>query len=416
MVMRMFSSAVFAQALLSAANLLVSLILIRETADAQYGYYILVFGAIMLLVSLQNAFFGPPVAIRLVKLDRSGRRDLVGGLLREQRRMLRRGGVPLLLIAVAYLWATGTLDWQTGPLLAAAFLAISAALNREFFRMTLLAYRRTEDVLKADVVYAAMLVAGAVLAVLTPAPATCASLTLCASALVGGWLLRRRLRLLEGLNTDGAPHILREVAATGAWSAAGAGSHWAFSQGYSYLVAGVLGVASVASIAATRQLMMPVNLLSTGISSIMLPTISGLLNKHPASTVFRRLLLMSAGLAAAALLYLVTLWLLRDWVFSQLLRKNFAERDMLLLLWSGVFLTMVVRDQLLNLLAARERFRLLLLLTLSSAVVSLSLAYWLMLRVGVAGAAIGVLVGELCNVTGIVVFSLREQERRVAMA
>ena len=71
---RLLSSAVVSQALLSAASFAIGLMLIRRTSDLQYGYYILASSAILLLVSLQNAFFNPPLAIRMVRLDRAGAR------------------------------------------------------------------------------------------------------------------------------------------------------------------------------------------------------------------------------------------------------------------------------------------------------------------------------------------------------
>jgi hypothetical protein len=44
-------------------------------------------------------------------------------------------------------------------------------------------------------------------------------------------------------------------------------------------------------------------------------------------------------------------------VFDVVLRKQFAQRDLLLLLWSASFVLMVVHQQLLFLLIVRERFR-----------------------------------------------------------
>ena len=52
--LRIFSSGVAIQALTSAASLGASLILIRRTSDMQYGYYVLIWNAIVLLVALQN--------------------------------------------------------------------------------------------------------------------------------------------------------------------------------------------------------------------------------------------------------------------------------------------------------------------------------------------------------------------------
>jgi O-antigen/teichoic acid export membrane protein len=119
---------------------------------------------------------------------------------------------------------------------------------------------------------------------------------------------------------------------------------------------------------------------------------------------------MALGLAAATLCYFSVLWLLRDWIFSVVLKKQFAQRDELLMLWGAIFLVMVVRNQLLYLLAAQERFRALTLLTLASAVVSLAVSYWGMLRFGVAGALVGLLIGESINATGIVILSFRKTQ------
>jgi O-antigen/teichoic acid export membrane protein len=70
----------------------------------------------------------------------------------------------------------------------------------------------------------------------------------------------------------------------------------------------------------------------------------------------------------------------------------------------------VVRTQLGYLLAAQGRFRPLTLLTLVSAVISLAASYWGMLRFGVAGALVGMLIGELINVIGVAILSFRNAQ------
>ncbi|MBL6749328.1 MAG: capsular biosynthesis protein [Nevskia sp.] len=415
LVLRMFSSAVINQALLSAASLLVGLILIRRTADQQYGYYILAVNALLLMTSLQSAFFAPSLVNRITHLDRRGRSDTVGGLYRAQRHMLGLAAAAAAALA-AVLWGAGML--AAGPaILAIGVVGASlATLNREYFRMTLLAYRRPEDVLRCDAAYVALLVAGALLATLAPFPALWAVIGLAGAALVGALLLSRALQRHEAWNPAGAPGILREIAPFGFWSTAGAAVHWTFSQGYSFLVAATLDVSAVAAVAATRLLMMPVNLLSSGLSTLMLPMASGWLAAHGAPTVLRRLLLFAGGVAGAALCYFALLWLCRDWIFAHLLKKTFANRDMLLQLWCGAFLLMIMRDQLLYLLVVRSRFRTLTAITSASAVVSLLVSFWAMRRFGEIGAPLGVLVGEFLSALGIVVESLREARQRGAAA
>ena len=411
---RLLSSAITSQALLSAANFSIGLILIRSTSDVQYGYYVLASSAIVLLVSMQNAFFSPPLAIRMNRLDRLGRGELVGGLYREQRRILPALGALTGVVALG-LWYARVLDVHTGPLVLATAFAALAILHREYFRMVLLTYRRSYDVLRTDIFYVVLMVGGVFLVTLTPAAAVTAVFTLGLAAVASGILLARTLHRHEPWSMDGAQGILREIVPLAAWSTAGAGIHWAFSQGYIYLVAGTLDVATVAAIAATRLLMMPVNLISSGIGSLMLPLAAGWLHRHGARLLWRRLCLLALGLGAATLCYFATLWLVRDWLFTVVLKKEFEQRDELLLLWGAIFLVIVVRNQLVCLLAAQGRFRVLTSLTFVSAVISLASSYWGMLRLGVAGALVGMLIGESINLIGIAILSLRELQRPLSV-
>jgi O-antigen/teichoic acid export membrane protein len=105
---------------------------------------------------------------------------------------------------------------------------------------------------------------------------------------------------------------------------------------------------------------------------------------------------------------------LRDWIFAVVLKKQFVQRDALLMLWGAIFLVMVVRGQLIYLLAAQGRFRALTFLTLVSAVIALAASYAGMLQFGVAGALVGMLIGELINATGIVILSFRQAPQPLA--
>jgi O-antigen/teichoic acid export membrane protein len=404
---RMLGSAVTGQALLSATSFAVGLLLIRHTTDLQYAYFILATSALLLIGSLQSSFLNPPLVNRMTPLAQRARGQLVGGLYRDQSRVL------LLVCVVAFvvasgLWLAGVLDRNTGPLVVVTIAAALAKLHRNFFRMVLLAHRRPQDVLLIDICYIALLITGVVLAIRLPSPATGALISMGFAGAISAVLLGRTLWRHESWDIRGAVGILREVAPLAAWSTAGAAVHWAFSQGYLYLAAGTLDVTAVAAIAATRLLVMPVNLLSTGIGTLMLPLTAGWLHYHSAGYALRRLCALALCLACVALAYFAILWLARDWVFSAVLQKDFAQRDALLLLWALAFLPMVVRDQLLYLLVARQRFRQLTALALVGAVISLMTGYIGMRQLGVLGAPLGVLTGELIGLTGIVVLSLRQ--------
>lgn len=405
--LRMFSSALASQALLSAVSFGIAILLIRRTSDLQYGYFILVTGAILLAASLQNSFIAPAMIHRMTRLSRVQCGDLTGGLYREQRRVIFFASGAALAATLA-LWFANVLEAHTVLVALTGVAAMVTALRREYFRMVLLAYRRAHEVLRGDALYCALLAPGVVLATYTPAPAVFAVLAAGFAALLAGLRLSHSLHRHEPWNTQGAPGILREIAPLATWSTAGAAVHWSFSQGYTYLVAAVLDVRAVAALAATRLLAMPVNLLSNGIGSLMLPLASRWLHERGASIVLRRLIGLSFGIGAIAVGYFTVLWVLRDWVFEVLLNKQFAQRDLLLMLWSASFVLMVVHQQLLYLPVARERFRRLTSLGLASAVLALISSYWGMLHFGGAGAVLGILVGEFINCIGIALLCLHE--------
>jgi len=410
---RSFGSALVIQATVSASNFLVSWILVRRASDAQYGYYVLVFNALLLLVALQGSFVQAQMIVRMLKLDQRGRAALVGGLLREQRGLLRFAAWALIGVA-GVLWVTGLLDSARSLLLVCATLAGSATLIREYLRMVLFAYQRPGDVLPADVCYVAVMLGGVFLATYSSAAAAFATLAVAAAAGVSSVVLSHAI-LRSGSMAPAATTrgILRSFVPLGSWSVAGAGAHWALSQGYSYMVAGLLSVHAVAAIAATRLLLMPLNLISTGIATQLLPLAADWVYRLGVLPALRRLALVSLGFVALSLFYFGVVWLAREWIFSVLLRKSFAARDELLLLWCGAFALMLVRDQFVKLLAARERFPVLASITIASAAVSLVFSYVATLRLGEAGAVAGIVIGELINVTGVIILSCQEIRRTV---
>jgi O-antigen/teichoic acid export membrane protein len=148
----------------------------------------------------------------------------------------------------------------------------------------------------------------------------------------------------------------------------------------------------------------------------MLATVSAWLKEHGVRVTLRRVTLAAATMAALVLLYAALLWPTRDFIFARILHKDFAERDLLLLVWCLSSVAMVARDQFVNFLLARARFRSLTAVTVMSSIGALTVTSILIGRIGAPGAAIGVLVGELAYVLGLIVLSRLELRRQAALA
>lgn len=403
---RRLGSAVASQALLSAAAFAIGLLLIRRASDAAYGAYVLAGSAILLVASLQNALVGPALAVRSAKLEPAPRAALVGGLYVTQRRLFLLAGA-LGAAAVAGLWALGHVPDASALLIGVTALALAAILHREYFRIVLFVQGRPQAVLRGDLLYAAIALAGVAAVAEGAAAAAPAVAALGVAAAASAWRLAAATRREQAWAARRVPGLLRDIAPLAAWSAAGAAIHWSFSQGYVVLVAATLDVSAVAMLAATRLLLMPVNLLSTGIGALMLPQAARWLARHGDALLWRRLVVLALASAALALAYCALLWWGRDWVFEELLRKRFAQRDTALALWSAIFVVMVLRDQLAFSLAAQGRFREMTLLTLGCALLSLAASYAAMRSFGVSGALAGMLAGETASLIGIVALTRR---------
>jgi O-antigen/teichoic acid export membrane protein len=404
---RAFGTGLLMQALLSGANFTVGLILIRRTSDLQYSFYVLATNTLLLLTALQTSFIQPYIVSSLTAMEARARHDLVGALIRTNRQW-----VPLVcgvaIVIIAGLWAAQMIPAPLALLIVACLAAGGMALTREFFRVMLFAYRFPAEVLRADLCFVAVLILGALIATLTEHAAAVAITGVALAQLTGYLLLRKALWAREPWNTHTTERVLSKIAAAGAWAIVGSGIHWLLIQGYSYLVAGVLEVRDIAAIAATRLTLMPVFVLSGGVSMLLFPMTSRWVRDVGARGATKRLLLLVAGLGSAALLYMAAMWILRDWIFTVILKKSFPHRDPLLLLWSAVFLVTLCRDQLATLPAAHARFRDMTLMTGFSAIIWLLSSYEAMVHYGPPGAVLGILIGEVINMAGILFMIFRE--------
>ena len=409
--LKLFSSAVIDQAALSAANFLVGLLLIRHTSDADYGHYVLGFTTLLLLTGIQGSYIGGPLSVLAPRKTPEQKRQMLATLYHQSGRWIARAGF-LLAVLCGLAGLSGLLTVGYAVMGAVYCATAATALNREYLRTGLMIYERPQAVLRADLVYVALLVSGAVAAAFLTSPAApWAFAAMALAALAGGLVARRALAGDPGLDGPEQPGLWRELAPLGAWAVAGCIIHWSFSQGYNYVVAATLDLAAVAAVNATRLLMMPANLMVSGIKQLLLPMAARWHEQSGLDAMLKRLFLFAGIVAVLHLIYFGLLWVLRDWVFAELLRKEIAQRDLMLALWMGVFLLSGVRDLCMTALLVREKFRTMTWLTSAAAVLALTSCWLGMQWHGVAGAIIGLMLGETVNLVGVLVLIARERRQ-----
>jgi O-antigen/teichoic acid export membrane protein len=408
--LRLLTSTVFNQALLSGTNFLVGFLLIRYTADQAYGHYLLVFSAIMLMTSLQGGWVGP-LYILAPKQTEAVKAEMVGAIYHSLNRFWPKLMLGMVLVWCAFELTTFVLHHSNGMawVWLIAIAAGGTALRRDYLRTALLIHTRPQVMLLQDVFYAAVLLASALIAVAVPEHAAVIVVAgLAAAAFVSNWGTHRSLSQDPGLPEGHAAPIWQQLRNDGGWAVIGVVVFWSFSQGYNYLIAAQLSVAAVASVGATRLLLMPVNLLTNGVKNQLVPLSAAWFHEHGGRFLMNRTQLIILVLLALSGAYALVLWFLQDWIMGTLLKKNFPHQHLLIGLWIAIFLIGMVRDMYQNVLLVLRQFRLLAVLAAISAVVSLSaIAAALWQHQGVLGVLYGLLLGEILYLLGVVVMAYR---------
>lgn len=407
---RLLGGTVLSQAFISGSSFLVAFVVLRRLGAESYGLYVLINVTILLLVGLQSAFFLTPSVVSLLSSGSlQDRPSVLGGLIRARWTFVYwLSGVALALTALA--WSAGLLSSSLVWLVLAGIFSGTLMLWRDFCRSILIAYHRTGDILRGDIIYVLLWIGGSVAASYLPMATALVVASFGLAAWISGSLMSRAIWRFEPWDPNGSTQVLRDATPQGLWGTFGSAIHWSFSQGYTYMAAAMLDVRAVAALAATRLFLMPVNLLSVGVSQSLYPIVSRWNSEVSLNTLLRRVTILCAILAGASVIYAAMVWWAHDWLFS-IVGQTFDQAGLLLLLWSIVFVLMLLRDQISIILFVRVNLKILSQLTLYCAVLAL-VTIWLAIPVfGSAGALLGILVGEVLNLLGLLVLLFWEARR-----
>jgi O-antigen/teichoic acid export membrane protein len=412
--LRLFSTAVIDQAMLSAANFAVGLLMIRYAPGHEYGYYVLAFSSIQLLVSAQGSWMSGPLAVLAPKRTDDQRRLMIGVIESSQRRFVRRWAIaaaPLPLLGAAmHLW-----PWHDAWIACATVVAGWMTLRREYMRSVLMIYNRPSLVLRLDTIYIAVLICAALLASLAvPMAGAGAVLGLAVAAALAGWHGRRSIDRSVGWQGGPAQQTWLDLRPLAKWGTLSAMIFWVYTQSYNFVLAGRLGLAEVVDVNAARLMLMPITLLSVGVGSLLIPNAAGWLHREGLPQLVRRLWGFCAGLLVLALIYIAFIWWCHEWVARDLMREQIGSLTMLLGMWSVLLATSMVRDVFQSALIALQRYREMAALTAVAAVCALGSMLLLIPHLGAPGAMAGMMVGEAISLSGVALLLAQSYRRHRA--
>jgi O-antigen/teichoic acid export membrane protein len=400
--LRLFTSSILDQVVLSGANFIVTFLMIRFSNDRDYGIYALTQSALVLISSSQTAWLTVPLATLAPGMAPEARRETISSIRDSQRRFLLLGlAVPLPAAVLAALFFPAHL--QTSLIVFTAVVAGWAVLRRDYLRSLLLIYSRPHSLLMVDIIYSSILVAGVALAVVVRGNMVILAIsTIALAAYACGTMAHRSLARDPGWVAAAVTTVWPKIRALGNWSLLGATIYWFLGISYSSLLAMRLGLHAVADVNAMRAVMNPALILTSGVIALLMPISAKWYSQIGLRRLSQRLLLVVCALVTAEFTYFLIVWKERGWIVGDFLHKTIAQRDELLLLWAGVALVSILRDVMQCALTATQQYKSLAGQVAISAAVAVALMWYGMGHWGEGAVLIGQLVGETINIAGII--------------
>jgi O-antigen/teichoic acid export membrane protein len=395
-----FGTGVIDQMLLSGANFLVGLAMIRYTTDTDYGQFVLVQSAILLLTSAQSAWLAPLCAI-IPSKPVDIQNMIIGSVEASQTRLVRiLAALAFPVPILGYLF--GVWNGVVALVALGGVLAGWTALQREYLRSVLIIYSRPQSMLWADVIYVVVLLGLAAVAVFVAKMHSIWAVAALVMAGWAGWLAcYRSFAANPGWITGDAAPYWREMRPLAIWSTIGATTYWLLAQSYNYVLATRLDFTAVININAARMVMVPVIVFTLGINNMLLPVAANWLAEFGLHRLMRRLAVLTVGIIALDACYFAFAFIFRDWLVGHLLHRTIADRDRLLFLWACIAVIVLLREVLQAALFALRRVKSMAGWIAVSSVVSL-LTTWFGINLwGAAAAVIGQIAGECVNLAAL---------------
>ncbi len=378
---------------ISLSNLLMGVLLIRYAAPPEYGLYVLGFSIAMFLVGIQDGLISVPVMVRAGAFGGGARERF----LRWNRRALYLCvSLIAFVLIVAGLPTVAAIGWEVSPGFLVSVVAAAAAwIAWDFQRGEALALRRAGGLLRVDLTYLTVVAVGAsALAAASRLSATAMLSTVaCAAAgAAASGLVLARGRVLGRLLT--ARRALRLWWQRGRYSLLTGLVSWVQSQGYIYLCAGLLGLESLARVAAARLLFAPLATLLTAWSKATATGAAEQWREGRQPALLRTLLRSTAGFAALVALWCTVILAVQGFVLDDVFKGKYLDMTALVLAWGFAFLANAGRTVWQLGLRASGSFGQLARLAAMGAVVSLGVTFFGIHLLGEVGAIAGFAAAE----------------------
>lgn len=325
------------QALLSALNLGLGLLVIRETDQESYGLFAQLMAAWLLAVVIAEATLTNPLTTLASGSEPGAQQRAISHVARLHLRVSLGVAAAFGVVALCVVLGRGVEDaWW----IAATFaLTVLTTMRRELQRAAGFIVGRPDGVLLTDTVYGVTLVGGLLVLLL----GGWVSLPWVMVTLIAANLAPVLLRSdVPRWDSDGVAYATMCSAtwSRGRLSLPGALASWLVNFSFLYVAGAMLGLAAAADLSASRLLLMPLSLCVVAWSRVARPMTTRLIVAGDESTAgrLRRLVVGSVvALTAVAAVYALLLWPALPWLETHLLGPGYEDLGPLVWLWAAYF-------------------------------------------------------------------------------
>jgi O-antigen/teichoic acid export membrane protein len=383
------------QAVISAGNLLIGLLLIHLASKQSYGLYGIGYSVIQAGVGIANALVLTQMTVRAHEKESKEQYCL--------SMLIGLAGIVIIGFAVAGsvvagLFVARQISNEHAAYISAIGLAIPGVLLLEYSRR--LGYLRQSGrrVFLMDASFTLIFLIGVVgIAFLEQGLGHVAVLlTLGGAAALAGLTFLAQSRILShGFRNPGATRrALSEAWGNGRWALLGVGVTWIQTQSYVYLLGIMLDAESVADANAARIFMAPAALVIVGINQAFLPRLAIIRSEQSEKAATDAARKMMKTVVAIVAVFASTVYVILEIAPSTMIPSGYQGLSQLSAIWGVAFVFQAIRSNSSMLLQAANRFKELAAANTICAFISVCVGGAAISVWGVHGALIGVALSE----------------------
>jgi len=377
-------SGVIDVASVSAANFIISLFILRELSDTHYAIYINLFSVLMLLSTLQNAFFNTALSVHCSKINNEDEKRS------QSLHLCFLANITYICLLLPTIFFS--LKYPVWLVLL-VYCSHALYLNRELYRTYNFVFGQKGRVVFSAIISIVILSVALMIGIIFDFQSlSFVYASLAIASLVSGIILLSGVsyQKIKALNLNKGKDTIASFAK---WTSLGSLATWGQNNSYAYLASAIIGLEATAALAVARLITMPINVVSSGIYMAERPKWA-LLYVTSRCGLKRMSKIVSISMFVFVVLYGAASFILIDF-FAEVLATSIDKT--LLLLWFIATGIQCFKFSNSNILIVSENFKYLGIMGVKVAVFGISISALLGFYYGATGILVGFCIGEFTH-------------------